>query len=87
MRAYNKLEQAGLEVWAVTNGGAENTLKLFTAASEANAQALAFSIKPRILSCDDIKIAKPDPRVVRRQTRASTDSAVRESQQACRGEG
>ena len=64
--AYNKLEEAGFEVWGVTNGGAENTLKLYTAASEANAQRLTLPIKDRILSCDEIKIAKPDARVVRR---------------------
>lgn len=80
--AYNKLEQAGFEVWAVTNGGTENTLKLFTAASEANAQQLSLPIKDRILSCDKIQVAKPDARVVCRIEIAALTDAVREPEQA-----
>lgn len=53
---FDGLREAGWDVYAVTNGGKETSLKYYTLADiELDADHL--------LSCDDIKMAKPDVRV------------------------
>lgn len=53
---FQGLRDAGWDVYAVTNGGKEASLKYFRLADvELDADHL--------LSCDDIRVAKPDPKV------------------------
>ncbi|KAJ9653664.1 hypothetical protein H2198_007175 [Neophaeococcomyces mojaviensis] len=53
---FDGLKDAGFDVYAVTNGGKEASLKYYRLADiELDADHL--------LSCDDIKAAKPDPKV------------------------
>jgi 2-haloacid dehalogenase len=53
---FDGLRGAGFDVYAVTNGGSETSLKYYHAAGiELDAEHL--------LSCDAIKVAKPDARV------------------------
>jgi 2-haloacid dehalogenase len=55
-KCFDGLRDAGWNVYGVTNGGKEVSLKYYHAAEiELDAENL--------LSCDDIKIAKPDPKV------------------------
>lgn len=53
---FDGLREAGWDVYAVTNGGKTASLKYFELADVKLTDA-------RLLSCDDIKVAKPDPRV------------------------
>lgn len=53
---FEALRDAGFDVYAVTNGGKEGSLKYFESAG-------VMLDKDHLLSCDDIKVAKPDPKV------------------------
>lgn len=55
-KCYDGLRDAGWDVYGVTNGGKETSLKYYELAGiELDAQHL--------LSCDEISVAKPDPKV------------------------
>lgn len=55
-KCYDGLRDAGWDVYAVTNGGKVTSLKYYELAGiELDGEHL--------LSCDDIQVAKPDPRV------------------------
>lgn len=55
-KCYDGLREAGWDVYGVTNGGKETSLNYYKLANiELDAEHL--------LSCDEIQVAKPDPRV------------------------
>ena len=53
---FDGLRDAGWDVYAVTNGGKQASLKYYELAGVALDD-------DHLLSCDDIKVAKPDPKV------------------------
>jgi len=55
-KCYDELREAGWDVYGVTNGGKETSLNYYKLAN-INLD------KDHLLSCDDIKKAKPDPQV------------------------
>lgn len=55
-RCYDALREAGWDVCAVTNGGVQTSLNYYNAAD-------IDLDEDHLLSCDDLKIAKPDVRV------------------------
>lgn len=64
-RCYDGLRKAGWDVYAVTNGGVPTSLNYYhTANIELDAEHL--------LSCDDLKVAKPDIRVYENANRHLT---------------
>lgn len=77
---FDGLRMEGWDVYAVTNGGKEGSLKYFEL---ANVQL----DEDHLLSCDDIKVAKPDPKVYENanqwlESRGCEASAVGKSQEA-----
>ena len=53
---YDGLREAGWDVYGVTNGGKEASLKYYSLAN--------ITLEPdHLLSCDDIRVAKPDVKV------------------------
>ena len=64
-RCFDGLRQAGWDVYAVTNGGVQGSLNYFRASD------IDLS-KDQLLSCDNLKIAKPDFKVYENANRHLT---------------
>jgi 2-haloacid dehalogenase len=72
-RCFDGLREAGWDVYAVTNGGVETSLNYYKAAGiELDGEHL--------LSCDELKVAKPDVRVYENAHRHLTSRGVGESE-------
>lgn len=57
-----KNEMKGVELWAVTNGAKSTTQNYFKKAALEGSQGLG-DLDTRVISCDEIKLAKADPKV------------------------
>jgi 2-haloacid dehalogenase len=66
---FDALREAGWDVYAVTNGGKETSLGYYF-------QAGIALDEDHLLSCDDIKVAKPDARVYARTNEYLTERKV-----------
>ncbi|GAA97024.1 uncharacterized protein L969DRAFT_96911 [Mixia osmundae IAM 14324] len=63
LESIKNLEEAGLDVYAFTNGAAASTKALFSQAyAQSSGMDTAFlsHLEARIISCDQVKAAKPD---------------------------
>ncbi|KAL6708083.1 hypothetical protein ACN47E_003517 [Coniothyrium glycines] len=68
-RCFDGLREAGWDVYAVTNGGLETSLAYYHAANIELDEA-------HLLSCDDLKIAKPDVKVYENANRHLTSKGL-----------
>jgi len=69
IECVQRLRESGIECYAVTNGAQESTKGLYRQAQEASSSLPSGSnflgdLDNAVLSCDDIQMAKPDPRLV-----------------------
>ncbi|KAH7343125.1 HAD-like domain-containing protein [Pyrenochaeta sp. MPI-SDFR-AT-0127] len=64
-RCFDGLREAGWDVYAVTNGGVQTSLNYYHSADIALDE-------DHLLSCDDLKVAKPDSRVYENTNRHLT---------------
>lgn len=65
--AFGTLQKAGFEVYAVSNGSKQTVQGLFGAVDSPRKPEIFTSsaFETRIVSCDDLKTAKPSPQVYR----------------------
>lgn len=57
------LRKNGYECYGMTNGGKENTQGLYKQAHSGEGQNFLGDLEKQVYSCDEFKIAKPNPEV------------------------